>query len=646
MRRISILSALLIAACAQPAQPDTTAESPILPRTEDEVNARQEDCANPDREPHTELDPVQYIVTFPDAARHYVHVAATIPTDGRDAVELMMPVWTPGSYLVREYARNVENLRVSTQEGVPLAVRKTRKNRWRVETKGLVNVLLTYDVYGREMTVRSNWIERDWALLNGAPTFITIADNHRRQHDVRINPPRAWRKVISGLRTHKDSRLHFKAPHYDALVDNPFLIGNPELHEFEVEKTKYVLANLGGEGIWEEGRSAADTQRLVEEEVAFWGVVPYEDYAFINILAEAGGGLEHENSTVMMYTRWGTRDRERYLRWLGLVAHEFFHTWNVKRLRPVDLGPFDYENEVHTESMWVAEGVTSYYDDLIVHRAGLSTEEEYFEALSKSIESVMTSPGRLEQSLALSSYDAWIKLYRRDENFVNSGISYYSKGALVAWLLDSEIRAATSFERNLDDVMRAAYGRYSGDCGFTEQQFRDVVSEVAGRDMNPWFAQHVDGTEDLDFSKPFELYGLRWKAKKPPEAKGPQTKDPWYTSLNPEYGFSATAQDGRVVIESVLAGRAAAKAGLNVGDELVAVRDVRVLPDNYESRLGSFRAGEPLAILIARRDAMMTLELTPEAPLHHEWKVEADPKASDDQVTRRRTWLSSSRRDS
>lgn len=640
---MNIVTGLLVLACTESGPSRPGRDQPILPRTEEDVTSRNESCPNPTREPESDVDPVQYIVTFPDAERHYVHVAATFPTDGRDAIELMMPVWTPGSYLIREYARHVENLRASTQDGEPLPVRKTRKNRWRVESRGLANVLVTYDVYGREMTVRNNWIERDWALLNGAPTFITLADAHHRRHDVRINPPRAWRKVVTGLPTHKDSRLHFKAVDYDTLVDSPLLIGNPELHEFEVENVPHVLANLGGEGIWEGERSASDTQRLVEEEAAFWGVIPYPSYAFINVLAEAGGGLEHENSTVMMYTRWGTRDRERYLRWLGLVAHEFFHTWNVKRLRPVDLGPFDYENEVHSESMWVAEGITSYYDDLTVHRAGLSTEEEYFEALSKSVESVMTSPGRLEQSLALSSYDAWIKLYRRDENFVNSGISYYSKGALVAWLLDSEIRAATGFERSLDDVMRAAYARYSGKCGFTEQQFRDVASEVAGRDLNEWFAAHVDRTDDLDFSRPFELYGLRWKPKHPPEAKGPQRDDPWYTRLNPEYGFSASDQNGRVVVESVIAGRAAAKAGLNVGDELIAVQGIRVLPGDYESRLGAFRVGETVEVLLARRDAILTLELIPEAPRQHEWKVEADPAASDEQITRRRTWLASRR---
>ncbi|MEM6733574.1 MAG: peptidase M61, partial [Myxococcota bacterium] len=301
----------------------------MLTRSDEDQRSRSASCANERVVSDPDAAPLQYIVTFPQAKNHYVDIAATIPTDGLDEIELMMAAWTPGSYLLREYARHVENLTATTQEGAPLSIRKTTKNRWTVETQGEANVLVTYQVYGREMTVRSNWIEADFAMLNGAPTFLTRADNHRRRHDVRVNPPRAWRKVVTGLENHKDSRLHFKAPDYDTLVDSPIIVGNPELHEFEVDKKPHVLLNLGGSGVWDEERSASDTQRLVEEELALWGELPYERYVFMNVLSETGGGLEHKNSTLMMYTRWASRDRTKYLKWLGLVAHEFFHTWNV-----------------------------------------------------------------------------------------------------------------------------------------------------------------------------------------------------------------------------------------------------------------------------------------------------------------------------
>ena len=232
--------------------------------------------------------------------------------------------------------------------------------------------------------------------------------------------------------------------------------------------------------------SARDVEAIVRAQKNFWGFLPYEKYVFFNLLTESGGGLEHKNSTVLMSSRWATRTRSSYLGWLNLVSHEFFHTWNVKRLRPVELGPFDYENEVYTPSLWVAEGITSYYDRLLVRRAGLCTVEEYLagdppspgsdaEKSTNDIERLQTTPGRLVQPLESSSFEAWIKFYRRDENTPNTGISYYVKGAVVAFLLDAKIRRATAGKKSLDDVMRLAYERYSGPRGFTAAQFRGTV---------------------------------------------------------------------------------------------------------------------------------------------------------------------------
>ncbi|MEM6730089.1 MAG: PDZ domain-containing protein, partial [Myxococcota bacterium] len=299
--------------------------------------------------------------------------------------------------------------------------------------------------------------------------------------------------------------------------------------------------------------------------------------------------------------------------------------------------------ENYTESLWVAEGITSFYDDLIVHRAGLSTETEYFEALSRSMEAVMSSPGRLRQSLTVSSYDAWIKLYRRDENFVNSGISYYTKGALVAWLLDAEIRRASAFKKSLDDVMRLAYRRYSGECGYTESQFREVVDEVAGKDLAPFFERYVDGTADLDFEPVFELYGLRFKPNDAGTAEGPQGSDPWFGHVAPRFGVKTKNQDGRVIVEVVLADEPAAKAGINSGDEIIALGGIRVTPNNFDTRIQAQRAGEAIEVTIARRDVLSTRTVNLEPAPVHEWKVEVDPDSTEEQTDRRRRWLSSNR---
>ena len=226
----------------------------------------------------------------------------------------------------------------------------------------------------------------------------------------------------------------------------------------------------------------------MRQQAAFWGAAPYPRYVIFNLLTESGGGLEHKNACTLMSSRWKSRTREGYLDWLGLVSHEFFHAWNGKRLRPVELGPFDYEREVYTRGLWMVEGITSYYGDLMVRRAGFSTRKEYLKALGKTIEGVQTTPGRLVQSLDESSFDAWIKLYRRDENTGNSGVSYYTKGEVVAFLLDAKIRRATGGQRSLDDAMRLAYQRYSGERGYRPEEMRKVFEEVAGTGLGPWLA--------------------------------------------------------------------------------------------------------------------------------------------------------------
>src|SRR5918993_499072 len=440
------------------------------------------------------IQPITYTLRFPAPATHYVEVEATLPTDGREHIELMLATWTPGSYLVREYARHLESVDARSADGNGRRVEKTRKNRWRIECGGAHDLTVRYRVYGREMTVRTNFISEEFALLNGAPTFLTIADALVRPHEVRIQMPDCWRESVTQLPAAGTQPHWYRAADYDALVDAPIVLGNPALYEFAVDGRPHVLANVGESGIWDGPRSARDLEAIVEQQIAFWGGAPYDRYVFLNLITEASGGLEHLASTVLMTSRWKSRTRKGYLEWLGLASHELFHAWNVKRLRPVELGPFDYEAENHTRSLWVAEGITTYYGDLVVHRAGLSTVREYLDGLSGQIQELQTAPGRLVQSLEDASFDAWIKHYRPDENAPNSAVSYYTKGAVVAFLLDIEIQRASGGARTLDDVMRTAYGRYAGDRGFTDPGFRGLINEVAGADLASWVSRAVDST--------------------------------------------------------------------------------------------------------------------------------------------------------
>lgn len=271
------------------------------------------------------LEPVRYALTFPAPHTHYVEVEASIPADG-PTVELMMPVWTPGSYLVREYARHVEGVAARDEAGGPLVVEKSAKNRWRIESRGRPRITVTYRVYGREMSVRTNWIDAEFALINGAPTFLTVAGELTRPHEVTVTLPPAWKQAHTALPVLPGPAHRFRAPDYDTLVDSPMVLGNPAA----------------------------------------------------------------------------------YVSWLQLASHEFFHAWNVKRLRPVELGPFDYERENATRSLWVVEGITDYYGDLAVHRTGLADQKEYLDGLSDTVKTLQTTPGRQVQAVEMSSYDAWV----------------------------------------------------------------------------------------------------------------------------------------------------------------------------------------------------------------------------------------------
>src|SRR5262245_35412175 len=458
------------------------------------------------------MDPIRYTVSFPAPHTHYVHVRAEVPVSGQDSIELMMAVWTPGSYLVREFSRHVETVTAESPDGSTLPVEKAAKNRWRVVARGAPTVIVSYRVYGREMSVRTNWIESGFAFLNGAPTFLTLADDRPRPHEVTIVPAPGWTQSITALtpvRLKPDTT--YCAPDYDTLVDSPILLGNPEVYEFSVDGTPHVLANAGDTSFFDAPRAVKDLEAIVRAHKEFWRSFPYQRYVFINLITEAGGGLEHARSSVLMTSRWATRTRKAYLRWLELASHELFHVWNAKRLRPLELGPFDYEREVITPSLWVVEGITDYYGDVLVLRAGCSSTQEFLDSLSDKIEELQTTPGRAVRSVTQASMDAWIKLYRPDENTPNTAISYYTKGAVVAFLLDAKIRRATGGRRSLDEVMRDAYARHSGTYGFTPDEFRSLAEHVAGIDLGAFWRTAIEGTDELDYSEAFEVFGLQFR---------------------------------------------------------------------------------------------------------------------------------------
>lgn len=572
---------------------------------------------------------IRYVLRFPEPQTHLVEIEAVFPSAGREALELRMATWTPGSYLIREFARHVEGLVAVTPDGEPLEVRKTTKNRWLVETGGAAWVSVRYRLYCREASVRTNFVDADMAVLNGAATFFTTEEGAARPHEVRLELPGDWQGSATALEPHPSGEAsHYLAQDFDTLVDSPIVAGR-ELarREFQIENVPHSLVTVGDASLWDLDKAAADIETITRAQVEFWGTIPYPRYLYLNVLSESGGGLEHQNSTLMMTGRFAFRDKDWYSGWLQLAAHEFFHTWNVKRLRPRALGPFDYESEVYTRSLWIAEGVTSYYGPLLLRRAGLIDRKEFLEELSETIDGIQARPGRLVQPLALSSFDAWIKHYRPDENSGNTSINYYSKGQVVAFLLDAEIRRRTRGRHSLDGVMRRAAELYSGETGYTPEEFRAVVAEVAGESFDAFFASHVDRADELDYGAALEYFGLRFA----PSGE----KDDAEAVL----GLQLEERAGRLHVRRVERGTAAYAAGFNVDDELLAINGYRILPGRWDDHRGLYEPGDEVVLTVSRRGALREITARFEASSSESWKLEVDPRAGRSERKRLEAWL-------
>lgn len=551
--------------------------------------------------------PIYYTLGIPAPQTHYVEVEARIPTAGQPRVELMMAVWTP--YVIREYAKNLEGLAARAGDGHPLIVEKVRKNRWRIESGGADPVIVSYRVYCHVMGVQDNWVDDEFALVNGAATFLTLADHAPRPHDVGIILPPAWKTIATGMPPVPGAPRHFRAPDYETLVDCPIVAGNPAVHEFTVEGRQHYLVDVGEDGVFDGERAAGDLARIVRENARLWGGLPYDKYLFLNMLTGGGGGMEHGNSTALMSDRWSTSTRRNYLRWLNLASHEFFHAWNVKRLRPAELTPGEYETEPYTTSLGIAEGFTSYYAPLMVRRAGLSTEDELLAGLTSAIQELQTTPGRLVQSLSQASFDTWIKFYRPDENSRNTAISYYTKGAVAGFLLDARLRTATHGAKSLDDVMRLALARNPSGGGYAPAAFRAAASEVAGADLSAWFARVFDSTAELDYQEALDWFGLRFAAEHP-------SQQAWL-------GADTKAEDGRLLVTGIPRGTPAYQAGLDTGDEIVGFEDFRVRAADWDRQLANYHPGDRLPLLLARRGRLVRVTVTLGREPADAWTLEA-----------------------
>ena len=469
-----------------------------------------------------QLAPIVYTLRAPQPGTHVLRVEATVPTARRDSVDLMMAVWSPGYYRVEHYASRVRGFAARTADGTALRFTQPAPNRWRIYTSGRPSVNISYEVLSQERSVTLNWVDDTLAVLNGAPTFITLAERAKRPHEVRLELAGLWKQSVTSLNAAPGGAPnHYIARDYDELVDSPIVAGDLRIREFTVGSTHHVFASAGDIGAFDDARAARDLAVIVEAQRRFWGALPYSRYVFLNLFRRGGGGLEHLNSTLLTSSAARMATPRAYLGWLQFVSHEYFHAMNVKRLRPVELGPFDYERPPNTTSLWISEGLTSYYGELLVQRSGLSATTDALAPLSSHIARVQNAPGRLVQTLEQSSLDVWSGGVSGIGRDTMTTVSYYEKGPVVGFLLDARIRRLTNGRRSLDDVMRLAFARYSGERGFTAAEFQKAAEEVAGTSLAAFFRQTLASTDELGYTEALEWFGLQFTTG---EARG---TGPW-----------------------------------------------------------------------------------------------------------------------
>ncbi|MDJ0717438.1 MAG: M61 family metallopeptidase [Prochloraceae cyanobacterium] len=540
---------------------------------------------------------ISYQVAMSQPTSHLFEVKLVVKGWRSSTLDLKMPVWTPGSYLVREYARHVQDFYAEDADKHSLASRKISKNHWEITTENISNITVCYRVFANELTVRTNHLDSTHGYFNGAALFFYIPGLEHNPITVSIAPPQSSWQVTTTLPSVPEETNTFTAKDFDTLVDSPFEIGTHRLYDFEAGGKPHQLA-IWGEGNAKPTQIIEDIQSIIDSEADMYGGLPYDRYLFILHLSDNGfGGLEHKDSCSLNYPRFSFRKRDRYERFLQLVAHEFFHLWNVKRIRPKTLETFDYEGENYTTSLWFCEGATSYYDLLIPVRAGIYNSQTFLDNLSKDITKFLTIPGRKVQPLGESSFDAWIKLYRRDANSDNSQISYYLKGELVSLLLDLLIRARHHNDRSLDEVMRQMWDRFGkSEIGFTPSGLWEVIESVAETDLSEFRDRYINSTAELPFDEYLEPFGLQIKSVTEDEPV-------------PDTGMKVTAENGKETIKFVRSGSPAAIAGIDAGDELLAINNRRVSAEKLSDRLKDYQAGDIILVSVFHQNELRSVEV-------------------------------------
>ncbi|MEW7850977.1 PDZ domain-containing protein [Massilia aurea] len=566
---------------------------------------------------------IQYTIVPSDLAGHLFSVTLTVANPDPDGQTFALPAWIPGSYMIREFARNIVRIRAESA-GSAVALTKLDKHTWRA-APGAGSLVLHYEVYAWDLSVRAAHLDQTHGFFNGTSVFLRVVGQEATAHSVDIQRPgnaaaKTWR-VATSMKEVGAKRYGFGtygAANYDELIDHPVEMGDFQLATFEAHGIPHDIVITGRVPNLDMARLQADLKAICETQIAFFEPLtrraPLERYVFMTMAVGDGyGGLEHRASTALICARAdlpSTANQKSgepgdgYLQFLGLCSHEYFHTWNVKRIKPAVFAPYDLQVENYTPLLWLFEGFTSYYDDLMLVRAGIIGETTYFKLQAKTVGGVLRGSGRTKQSVADSSFDAWSKYYRQDENSPNAIISYYTKGSLIALAFDLTIRAKTGGAKSLDDVMLALWDRYGRDFypsvgrGVTEQEVEALFDEVSGLKLKPLFDRYVRGVEDLPLAKLYAPFGV----KLVDERKG--------SKVSLDIGIGRDPLGAKLT--QVHEGGAAHLAGLSALDVVIAIDGLRVNgnPSNVDALLARYRVGDRVPVHAFRRDELMAFDVT------------------------------------
>ncbi len=597
--------------------------------------------------------PHRYVIVPADPAAHLFEVRLTVVEPDPVGQVFAMPAWIPGSYMIRDYAKHVVSARAEC-DGRDVALKKLDKSRWQAAPADR-ELTLVLEIFAHDDSVRGAHLDPTHAFFNGTCVFPAVVGQETHACEVDVRPPdkpfgKHWRVATSMRR--KDAEAYdfgiYCADDYAELIDHPVEIGELSIGEFDAMGVPHAIA-IRGQTRVDMARLCHDLQTICEQHMALLGVpADLDRYLFLlNAPGTGYGGLEHRWSSANICSRDNLPARgdegvsEEYRTFLGLVSHEYFHLWNVKRMKPAAFSPYDLSRETHTSLLWVFEGITSYYDDLALVRSGLIEPASYLELLGQTITRVIRSGGRRRQSIAESSFDAWTKFYKQDANAANAVVSYYAKGALVALSLDLKLRVETGGRVSLDDVMQAAWARWGGSAeGMPEDGIESVAAEVSGLDLEDFFDATVRGTGELPLETLLKSHGVDFRLRRSAGGsdKGGKAKDDgelptvW---LGAVLGKSATGS----VFQAVHNGGPAEKAGIAPDDELVALDGLRVGPGDAETRTRRYLPGDRSDVTVFRGDELMTLRLKWARAPEDTCYLEVAEDADDEQVRRRSDWL-------